>query len=336
MNLTAFTRSLIDIDSTTGQEEAAAHLVADFLRQAGWAAELQEVEPGRYNVYAPLGTPRVVLSTHLDTVPPFMPSAEDDEFIYGRGACDAKGILAAQVFAALELQRQSRRDFGLLFLVGEEKNSQGARIANQRPNVCQFLVNGEPTDGQMVSAGKGTLRVDVTARGRMAHSAYPELGDSAIMKLLQALNALSELPLPASPELGPTTCNIGTIAGGRAPNVIADFARAEVMYRLVEPADSLRTLITAATAPYAEAQFVLEIPPVKLKTLPGFKTRTVAFTTDIPALTHWGEPLLYGPGSIHVAHTEHEKLSKLEQQQAVAGYVKIVQELLRAAEPSRK
>ncbi len=332
MNLIAFTRSLIDIDSTTGQEEAAAHLAAEFLRQAGWAPELQEVEPGRYNVYAPLGTPRVVLSTHLDTVPPFMPSAEDSEYIYGRGACDAKGILAAQVFAALELQRQGLRDFGLLFLVGEEKNSQGARLANQRPNACKFLVNGEPTDCQMVSAGKGTLRVDVTARGRMAHSAYPELGDSAIVKLLQALNALRELPLPVSRELGPTTCNIGTLAGGRAPNVIADFARAEVMYRLVEPADALRAAITAAAAPYAETQFVLEIPPVKLKTLPGFKTRTVAFTTDIPALTGWGEPLLYGPGSIHVAHTENEKLSKREQEQAVADYVRIVKELLRAAE----
>ncbi len=328
MDLYAFTRALVDIESVTGNEERAALFVRDFLRRAGFEAELWDVEPRRPNVWAAVGRPRTVLSTHLDTVPPFFPSAEDDRCLYGRGACDAKGIVAAQVFAALRLRERGVRDFGLLFLVGEEKNSTGAQAANRRPpDAVKFLVNGEPTDSRMASAGKGTLRMDLIARGRMAHSAYPELGESAIDKLLEALRRVRTLELPRDPLLGPTTCNIGIISGGRAPNVVADQARAELLFRLVTPAAGLREQIAAAVRALAEPQFVLEIPPVRLETLAGFPVTTVAFTTDIPALAAWGRPLLFGPGSIQVAHTEREYIDKLEQARAVEAYAEIVTRL---------
>ena len=326
--LFALVRQMVDLDSVTGQEEAVAEFTAGYLRRHGIAAELWAFEPGRANVYAAIGQPRVVLSTHLDTVPPFIPSREDGEFIYGRGSCDAKGIAAAQIFAALELQSQGLRDFGLLFMAGEEKNSVGAKTANQRPVGSRFLINGEPTSSQMVSAGKGALRVDLTAQGRAAHSAYPQLGDSAILKLLAALARLQALPLPADPRLGPTTCNIGTLAGGRAPNVVPDFARAELLYRLVAPAEDLRQSIAAAAAPDAQAEFVLEIPPVFLRTLPGFATTTVAFTTDIPALSSWGDAMLFGPGDIAVAHTPNERIAKAELTAAVGAYAGMVRSLL--------
>ncbi|MHB8733884.1 MAG: M20/M25/M40 family metallo-hydrolase [Terriglobales bacterium] len=324
MDLFAFTRALVDIESVTGNEERTTVFVADFLARAGFQVELWEVEPHRANIFARLGQPLTVLSTHLDTVPPFIPSSEDEHYIYGRGACDAKGIVAAQVFAGLRLQQQGERDFGLLFLVGEEKNSTGALAANLRPVGSQFLVNGEPTESRMVEAGKGTLRVDLVACGRMAHSAYPELGESAIEKLLLALERLRGLPLPHNTRLGPTTLNIGTLQGGRAPNVVPDHARAELLYRLVEPAVQLRPAIQDAVQGLAEAQFVLEIPPVFPLVLPGFATSVVAFTTDIPSLSAWGQPILFGPGSIHVAHTERERIAKQELAAAVAAYAEIV------------
>lgn len=324
MDLFAFTRALIDIESVTGNEAAAAEFVAEFLRGHGFAAELWRFEPGRANVFAAVGKPSVVLSTHLDTVPPFFPSSDDGDRIRGRGACDAKGIVAAQLFAALELRAAGASDFGLLFLAGEEKNSAGAKAANEQPCGSRYLINGEPTEGRLVSAGKGVLRVDVRASGRMAHSAYPELGESAIEKLLAALVRLREMPLPADPRLGPTTMNIGTLAGGRAPNVIADEARAELAYRIVAPSQGLRREIERAVAGLAQAEFLLEIPPVFPLILPGYETTTVAFTTDIPALDRWGTPLLLGPGSISQAHTERESIGKAELTRAVEQYVGLV------------
>lgn len=324
MNLFGFTRALIDIESVTGNEAAAAAFVADCLRQRGFEVEVWPLEAGRANVFARHGRPDVVLSTHLDTVPPFFPSRESEDRISGRGACDAKGIAAAQIFAAFDLMAAGVRDFGLLFLAGEEKNSAGAHAANARPVGSRFLINGEPTGGRLVAAGKGSLRVDLTARGRMAHSAYPQLGESAIEKLLDALARLRALALPANSQLGPTTCNIGTLAGGRAPNVVADAARAELLYRLVAPSDGLRSQIEEAVAGLAEAQFVLEIPPVFPLVLPGFETTTVAFSTDIPALDRWGKPLLIGPGDIALAHTERESIAKAELTAAVTDYARLV------------
>ena len=324
-----FTRELIDIDSTSGQEAAAGERVADFLRHAdGCAGELEvelwEAAPGRYNVFARRGRPIVVLSTHLDTVPPFFPSREDDHALYGRGACDAKGIVAAQVFAARALIAAGRTDFGLLFVVGEERDSAGAIAANQRPQGARFLVNGEPTESRMIRAGKGVLRLELHAHGRTAHSAYPELGESATDKLLEALTRLRALPLPSDPDLGATTMNLGTLSGGRAPNVVADDARAELLIRMVADAAPLRAQIQAAVAGWAEPIFGLDLPPVRLRTVPGFPTGIVAFGTDIPMLDAWGEPLLFGPGSIHVAHTAGEWIAKPELAASVGAYAAIV------------
>lgn len=327
--LFSYTRALIDIDSTTGVEGALArHLVASLRSEPHFdAVELWDVEPGRFNVFARRGAPTVVLSTHLDTVPPFFPSREDAHAIYGRGACDAKGIVAAQVFAARLLAAEGASDFGLLFVCGEEKNSAGAKAANRRPQGARFLINGEPTDSRLVEAGKGVLRADISARGRLAHSAYPELGESAIDKLLAALARIRALPLAHHGRLGASTLNIGTLTGGRAPNVVADEAKAELLFRLVEPAASLRAAVAAAAAPDAEAVFVLEIPPIFLRTLPGFATTVVAFGSDVPELSAWGEPLMFGPGSIQVAHTVNEFIAKDELAAAPGRYAEIVRQL---------
>jgi acetylornithine deacetylase len=263
----------------------------------------------------------------MDTVPPFIASSEDDEKIYGRGACDAKGIIAAQIGAAERL-RSEGLPVGLLFVVGEECGSLGAAVANGQSPGCRFLINGEPTENRVATAAKGALRVEVTAHGVMAHSAYPQLGDSAIEKLLDALQRLRALELPSEPEVGPCTMNIGIIEGGRAPNVVPDLARAELLYRLVGPSGELRRKIVETAGERVRVEFVLEIPFVRLRTVDGLPTMVAAFTTDIPALTNWGEPLLVGPGSIHVAHTEGEYVEKRQLREAVELYCAIARKLL--------
>jgi len=333
MELFSFTRQLVDIESITGNETGVGEFLRTELQRLGYRAEKMLVEAERFNLWATLAeTPRpaIVFSTHMDTVPPFIPSSEDSERIWGRGSCDAKGIIAAQI-AAAERLRAGGIHVGLLFLVGEEKDSQGAQVANQQPPGSRFLVNGEPTENRLGLASKGTLRVELTARGRMAHSAYPELGESAIDKLLVALTRLRAMPLPSDPQVGPCTLNIGMIEGGRAPNVIPDFARAHLLYRLIAPAHELRRDILAAVGDLAEANFVLEIPFMRLRTLEGLPTMIAAFTTDIPALSRWGEPLLVGPGSIHVAHTEREHIQKSQLTAAVELYCTIAQRLATSA-----
>jgi acetylornithine deacetylase len=263
----------------------------------------------------------------MDTVPPFVPSAEDSIRIYGRGACDAKGIIAAQIVAADKLRAEGIH-VGLLFVVGEERDSLGAKFANQRPVGSRFLINGEPTDNRLALASKGTLRVTITAEGKMAHSAYPELGESAIEKLVRALDKLLAMPLPSDPELGPCTMNIGVIEGGRAPNVIPDHAKAQLLYRLIGPSQELRAQIDVTIQGLATAEYTLEISMVRLRSFPDMPTMIAAFTTDIPALSAWGEPLLIGPGSIHVAHTEGEYIEKEELKGAVKLYCQIVHRLL--------
>lgn len=330
MDLIAFTRQLVDLESITGNETRAGEFLLAELRRLGYSAEKMPVEGDRFNVWAASAQqprPPIVFSTHMDTVPPFIASSEDSERIWGRGSCDAKGIIAAQIAAAERLRKEDGIEVGLLFLVGEEKDSQGAQVANQQPRGCRFLVNGEPTENRLGVASKGTLRAELTARGRMAHSAYPELGESAIDKLLVALACLRAMPLPEDPQVGPCTLNIGMIEGGRAPNVIPDFARAHLLYRLIAPAGDLRQQILAAVDGLAEANFVLEIPFMRLRTLEGLPTMIAAFTTDIPALTRWGEPLLVGPGSIHVAHTEREHIEKAQLTAAVELYCTIAKRL---------
>jgi acetylornithine deacetylase/succinyl-diaminopimelate desuccinylase-like protein len=331
MNVVALTRQLVDIESTTGNEGRVADFLHRELSRLGYHATKMPVEGERSNVFATSpqqARPEIVFSTHMDTVPPFIPSSEDTARIYGRGACDAKGIIAAQIAAAEQL-RQEGIYVGLLFVVGEEKDSLGAKVANQQSPGCKFLVNGEPTENKMASASKGTLRVEISATGRMAHSAYPELGESAIDKLLEALNQLMAIKLPSVEGIGPSTVNIGVIEGGRAPNVIPDKARAQLLYRLVGPSNKLREDIVRSMAGLAAAEFVLEIPFTRLRTLDGLPTMVAAFTTDIPWLGNWGEPLLVGPGSIHVAHTEDEYIEKRQLIEAIDIYCDIARQLIR-------
>jgi acetylornithine deacetylase len=324
------TRKLVDIDSTTGNEGAVGAEIYDELFRLGYTSHKMAVAHERFNVVATLDErpPQLVFSTHMDTVPPFIPSSEDHANIYGRGSCDAKGIIAAQI-AACERLRHEGAAVGMLFLVGEERDSLGAQVANESPLGSRFLINGEPTENKIALASKGALRVEIIAHGRMAHSAYPELGESAIEKLLVVLERLRAMELPRNPEVGPCTLNIGLIEGGRAPNVIADYAKAQVLYRLVGPANSLRAQIAEAVSTLAHADFVLEIPFMKLNTVPGIETMAAAFTTDIPALSKWGAPVLLGPGSIHVAHTEREYISKKQLHEAVDLYCEVARRLLR-------
>ncbi len=340
VDVLALTRDLVAIESTTYNEAAVMEFLADWLRQRGWAVEMMDVpqpaESGmqakRWNVYAgPLtGRPELVFSTHLDTVPPYLPLREDDEFLYGRGVCDAKGIAAAQI-AAAERLRAAGFSVGLLFVAGEERDSAGAKVANACAKGSRWLINGEPTESRLAVASKGALRALVRASGRMAHSAYPELGDSAVHKLVMALGRMLEIPLPVTEDVGESTMNIGQIEGGRAPNVIADQASAQLLIRLVGDSGETRAALLRAAEGLAEIEFPLEIPFVRLRTLEGFPTMVAKFTTDIPQLTQWGEPLLLGPGSIHVAHTPHERIAKRELIEAVDLYERLARQLMETA-----
>src|SRR5579862_5759760 len=328
MDVFGLTRQLVDIESISGNERAVGERLFEELNARVFQAKKIPVEENRFDVYvSKKESPSIVFSTHMDTVPPFIKSSDDAENIYGRGSCDAKGIIAAQIAAAERLLKEGLA-VGLLFVVGEERDSLGAKIANEHAVGSKFLVNGEPTDNRLALASKGTLRVEVIARGEMAHSAYPELGESAIEKLLEALQRVRAIELPKDPEFGRSTMNIGTIQGGRAPNVIPDYAKAELLIRLIGPADELRKKIIAAVGDVARVEFVLEIPFMKLRAVDGLPTMIAAFTTDIPALTNWGQPLLIGPGSIHVAHTDREFLAKKELMAAVDLYCSIARKLL--------
>ena len=336
------TKRLVDIESTTYCEGPAGVFLHEFLTGQRYAVDRMPVAqpdlartPGasnceRFNVYAALPgvTPDVVLSTHMDTVPPFFGCTEDDEFLYGRGACDAKGIIAAQVAAADRL-RDAGVKVGLLFLVGEERDSAGAVVANKSPKGSKFLINGEPTDNRIAIASKGALRVELRAKGRMAHSAYPELGESAINKLVETLHNILAMPLPVEPEIGPSTLNIGLISGGHAPNVISDRAEAHLLIRTVGPSDGIKQTLTAIVGDRLDLDFSLDLPFVRMRRVGDLPTMIASFTTDIPALTAWGEPYLLGPGSIHVAHTPHEKIAKKELLEAVDLYVELAGSLVK-------
>jgi acetylornithine deacetylase len=334
MDAITLTRQLIDIESISGNEAAVGNYLYGELCRVGYQARRIPVQDDRFNVYATSPEqphPAIVFSTHMDTVPPFIPSTEDGARIYGRGSCDAKGIIAAQI-AASERLRQRGIYVGLLFVVGEERDSLGAKVANEYAashpaHGAKYLVNGEPTENRIALASKGTLRVEITASGRMAHSAYPELGDSAIDKLIAALSRLRAMPLPSDPEIGPCTFNIGLIEGGRAPNVIPDYAHADLVYRLVGPSQDLRREILAAAGDQVKVEFPLELPFLRLRTVDGLPTMIAAFTTDIPRLTNWGEPLLIGPGSIHVAHTDREFIEKQQLAEAIDLYCAIAKKL---------
>jgi acetylornithine deacetylase len=330
MDAITLTRQLVDIESISGNEAAVGNYLYGELCRIGYQTRRMPVEGDRFNVYATSPeqpNPAVVFSTHMDTVPPFIQSSEDAARIYGRGSCDAKGIIASQI-AAAERLRHDGIYVGLLFVVGEERDSLGAQAANEfaathPAHACKYLVNGEPTENRVALASKGTLRVEVTASGRMAHSAYPELGESAIDKLLTALTRLRAMPLPSDPEVGACTLNIGLIEGGRAPNVIPDYAHADLLYRLVGPSQDLRRQILATAGDSVKVEFPLELPFLRFRTVDGLPRMIAAFTTDIPRLTNWGEPLLIGPGSIHVAHTDCEFIEKKQLAEAIDLYCAI-------------
>lgn len=334
MTIFEFTRQLMEIDSTTWQEGAAGRWLRDFLVATGFEVETQEVTADRINVLARLGDPLVTYSSHLDTVPPYIPFSEDPDKIHGRGACDAKGCIAAQVYAALRLKEEGYRGIGLLYVVGEEDGSDGARRANTIPNRSRYLINGEPTESHQAIATKGALRVVIEATGRIAHSAYPELGESAIEKLLDALEILRRQDWPVDPELGPTTYNIGTISGGRKPNVVPDAATSEVMFRTVFDPEQLYKQVSELLGGMVEVKRGFSIPPVRTVVIPEMDhvpSSVVRFGTDIPCLSNWGRPILFGPGSIHHAHTRHEFINKSELLEAVDTYAGMGRVLLQKA-----
>jgi acetylornithine deacetylase len=318
-----FARELIDIDSTTGKEREAGDWLAARLEAMGYTVTRQPVVGDRFNVIAVLGKPDVVLSTHYDCVPPFFPSHAGDGRLFGRGACDAKGILAAQVAAAERLRADGRRNVGMLFVVGEERGSEGAAAANAAPIGSKFLVNGEPTDNRLATGTRGILRVRLEAKGRAGHSSAIEHFESAIDKLVDALVRLRGVTLPESPVFGPTTFSVGLISGGVAPNVVPAEAWAEVMFRTVGEADDVFETVRTLE-PLVRVEEVLRVSPVRLHTIPGMPSASFPYTTDIPLLERWGVPLLYGPGSFLLAHTDEEHLDLREFAAAIDGYVQIV------------
>ncbi len=327
-DVVALATELLSIDSSTGREREAVDVVGRWLVARGWNVTLQEVEPGRSNVWATRAGGGVTLSTHLDTVPPYIAPRLDDGRLYGRGACDAKGIAAAMLVAAQQLADSGEERVDLLFVVGEEKGSPGARAANRLPATSKWLVNGEPTESKLASGAKGAQRVIVRVRGREAHSAYPEFGSSALDPLLALLPQVRDLPLPSDPVLGMTTSNIGVLRAGTEANVIPGLAEAEIMIRLVGDIAPVKQVFEDWAKGRAELEWGSFIPAQRFHTIEGFDVAPVAFTTDIPLLNRWGTPLLFGPGSIHVAHTPDEHIAVSELRDAVSAYVRIVEALL--------
>jgi len=335
VDIVAVTRALVDIDSTTGREGAAGRWLADYLRGCGFSVIEQRVDDTRFNVIALAAdvardfSPAVVFSTHFDCVPPFFQSRVEGDRLYGRGSCDAKGILAAQVAAAVRLRREGESRIGLVFVVGEERGSDGARVANEAAlHGCRFLVDGEPTDNRLGLATRGVLRLKLRASGRAAHSSFPELGESAIDKLIDTLIELRSIELPSDPVLGRTHFTVGLISGGVAPNVVSPSAEASIMFRTVSDAAEVRRAVVPLERRVA-IEHELEVPPVRLITVPGFDQAVFPYTTDIPFLARWGEPLLFGPGSIHVAHTADEFVPIADLTAAVDHYVTLARALLR-------
>lgn len=332
MDVVQLTRALVDIESVTGQEQAVGEFLHAHLQQlatrTGGAVGRMEITAQRFNVLAMWGAPIVTLSTHMDTVPPFFASREDGEFVWGRGACDAKGIIAAMIAAAEKLLSDGARNFALLFVAGEEKDSLGAHTAAKAGRGSKYLINGEPTENKLAIGSKGALRYELLARGKLAHSAYPELGDSAIHKLLDVLEEIRRIPLAEDALLGKATLNVGTISGGRATNVVADQAQAELMFRVVSEPVGLREAVAKAAEGRVEAREALYTPPLRMEAVDGLPTTVVSFTTDIPNFRGaWGKPMLIGPGSIHAAHTAEERIAKSDLCQAVGIYTDLVRKM---------
>ncbi|MCU1288610.1 MAG: Peptidase dimerization protein [Acidobacteria bacterium] len=333
MNLFELTKTLIDIPSISDDEQAVGFYLRDYLESLGWTVELQPVSSNQNNVIAYLNEkPRVFLSTHMDTVPPFIEASEDAEKIYGRGACDAKGIIASQIFAAEELRKQGVEDIGLLYTVDEEQGSSGAKAANLHPLAakCEYMINGEPTDNDLAIGSKGSLRLFVKTKGVAAHSAYPEMGESAIEKLLDILTDVRRIAFPGDEFFGETTCNIGLLGGGLKTNIVPPSAEAGLHIRLTTGEKPVLEALEKAIDGRGEIEVSSVALPVKMLEVEGFNQKVVRFTTDIPHLSNWGTPLLLGAGSILVAHTKDEFVLKKDLEEAVGLYVNLVKKLLAA------
>ena len=330
VDVVGLARTLIDIESTTGQEGEVGRVLARYLRDRGYSVLEQPVAGDRINVIAGVGEPALAFSTHFDCVPPFFPSRVEDGILHGRGACDAKGILAAQVAAAERLRAAGETRIGLVFVAGEERGSDGAKAANTIASQSKYLINGEPTELKLGLATRGCFRVRLTAHGKAAHSGYPQLGESAIEKLMDVLLSLRTADWPADPELGRTHYTVGLISGGVAPNVIPPHAEAEVFFRTVGDHDALRKALHAAVAGRVDVEEILELPAVRLHTVPGFETDVFAYFSDVPFLSKWGTPLLLGPGTIHVAHTDHEQVAIGDLERAVDLYADLATSLLQS------
>ncbi len=331
VDVVGLARTLIDIESTTGQEGPVARVLAEYLRGRGYSVLEQPVAGDRINVIAAVGEPALVFSTHFDCVPPFFPSRVDGGILHGRGACDAKGILAAQVAAAERLRAAGETRIGLVFVAGEERGSDGAKAANTIASRSKHLINGEPTELKLGLATRGCFRVRLTAHGKAAHSGYPQLGESAIEKLMDVLVSLRGAEWPADPQLGRTHYTVGLIKGGVAPNVIPPHAEAEVFFRTVGDHEALRATLRATVAGRVDVEEILELPAVRLHTVPGFDTEVFAYFSDVPFLSQWGTPLLLGPGTIHVAHTDHEHVAIADLERAVEMYADLARRLLASA-----
>jgi acetylornithine deacetylase len=327
-DVVALAAELLTIDSSTGAESGAVDFVSKWLVARGWNVSLQEVTRGRANVWASRSGRGVTLSTHVDTVPPYIAPRLDGDRLRGRGACDAKGIAAAMLVAADNLAQAGENRVDLLFVVGEEKGSDGARAANRLNPTSKFLVNGEPTESKLASGAKGSLRVTIRTRGRAAHSAYAHLGESAIAPMLTLLPELDSLDLPTDDVLGNTTVNVGTLKAGTEANIVPALAEAEIMFRLVGDVDKVRSQVDQWASGRAEIEYGSYIPAQHFHTIPGFDVGPVAYTSDIPLLGRWGTPLMFGPGSIHVAHTPDEFIDIGELRRAVDAYERIVKSLL--------
>ncbi|MFL5601054.1 MAG: M20/M25/M40 family metallo-hydrolase [Gemmatimonadaceae bacterium] len=321
---------LVAIQSTTGNEGAIVDFVSRWLVARGWNMTLQEVSRGRANIWGSRsgGDGGATFSTHLDTVPPFVPPRLEGTRLFGRGAADAKGIAAAMLVAADRLVSDGEKRVNVLFVVGEEKGSDGARAANNLRSGSRFLINGEPTESKVASGAKGSLRATIRTRGREAHSAYPHLGRSAIEPMLELLPTIRKLPLPSDPMLGDTTVNIGTIKGGTEANIIPAHAEAEIMFRLVGDVAPIKKMVSEWAKGHADVEFGSHIPAQRFATVPGFETSPVAYTSDVPLLANWGEPMLFGPGSIHVAHTPDEYIDVEELRSSVDTYVRLARTVL--------
>jgi acetylornithine deacetylase len=328
-DVVALAAELLAIPSQSGSEKAVVDFVSRWLVARGWNVMVQEVsKKGRGNVWASRSGGGVTFSTHLDTVPPNISPTLQQDRLYGRGACDAKGIAAAMLVAAQQLVESGENRIDLLFVVGEEQGSDGARAANNLKATSRFLVNGEPTESRLASGAKGSLRVTLRTRGREAHSAYPHLGESAIEPMLALLPTLRDLPLPSDPVLGDTTVNVGLIRGGTAANIIPALAEAEMMIRLVGDVKPVKKMISEWAKGRAEVEFGSHIPAQRFHTVDGFETAAMSYTSDIPLLSRWGTPLLFGPGSIHVAHTPDEYIDVNELRASVDAYERIARQLL--------